>query len=346
MEVMLPRSSPGAVNGRRWEITSRGQVGSTSGHLAAAISSEVTSNGGLDRIGSPNRTRRTSSPIEPTGSPTRRRINSPRAMPLLSVASLSASFHTDTTMSREMETTQLLPSRAAAFRSAGSSLSLPVSCISNDLLPKPASPSAVSPACTDFEVGLEQNPACWDSVPTLVEAESPVQAGSSHPLITVTINPLEQDEVTFIPNSPPMEVDTRGRDFFQERHLSIGSAGSLDTEGDDRNRLQAVGRGSFRRVSDISHIKQLRKEVPGFSHLASEYYEVREVDPDDSDNISLDSLHIRVLERCVTKYQPPDRTAYASKWFVVITTGLTLLSLSYIFWFKNFSEPVSSEEPH
>ena len=33
---------------------------------------------------------------------------------------------------------------------------------------------------------------------------------------------------------------------------------------------------------------------------------VREVDPD-SDNISLDSLHIRVLERCVTKYQPPDR---------------------------------------
>ena len=67
-------------------------------------------------------------------------------------------------------------------------------------------------------------------------------------------------------------------------------------------------------------------KVPGFSHLASEYYEVRypltmtltktlmedinekvrEVDPD-SDNISLDSLHIRVLERCVTKYQPPDR---------------------------------------
>ena len=110
MEVMLPRSSPGAVNGRRWEITSRGQVGSTSGHLVAAISSEVTSNGGIERIGSPNRTRRTSSPtgtrqaqgslFEPTGSPTRRRINSPRAMPLLSVASLSASFHTDTTMSR------------------------------------------------------------------------------------------------------------------------------------------------------------------------------------------------------------------------------------------------------
>ena len=96
---------------------------------------------------------------------------------------------------------------------------------------------------------------------------------------------------------------------------------------------------------------------------------VREVDPDDSDNISLDSLHIRVLERCVTKYQPPDRSvllapteahcnpipfisfhlharsAYASKWFVIITTGLTLLSLSYIFWFKNFSE-VSTEEPH
>ena len=40
-----------------------------------------------------------------------------------------------------------------------------------------------------------------------------------------------------------------------------------------------------------------------------------------------------------------NRSAYASKWFVIITTGLTLLSFSYIFWFKNFSE-VSSEEPH
>ena len=174
---MLPRSSPGAVNGRPWEITSsRGQTGGTSGHLAAAISSEVTSNGGIERIGSPNGTRRTSSPtgtrqaqgspFEPTSSPTRRRINSPRAMPLLSVASLSASFHTDTTMSRftnvfsfflrfftlslcgnffqfyriscpdvyghrfllilnlirEMETTQLLPSRAAAFRFPPSSI--------------------------------------------------------------------------------------------------------------------------------------------------------------------------------------------------------------------------------
>ena len=33
------------------------------------------------------------------------------------------------------------------------------------------------------------------SIPGLSEAESPVQAGSAHPLITVTINPLEQDEV-------------------------------------------------------------------------------------------------------------------------------------------------------
>ena len=32
----------------------------------------------------------------------------------------------------------------------------------------------------------------------LVEAESPVQTGSTHPLITVTINPLEQDEVITI----------------------------------------------------------------------------------------------------------------------------------------------------
>ena len=108
MEVMLPRSSSGAVNSRPWERNSR-QAGGTSDHPAAAISSEVTSNGGIDRIGNPNGTRRISSPtgtrqinspIEQIGSPTRRRINSPRAMPLLSVASLSASFHTDTTMSR------------------------------------------------------------------------------------------------------------------------------------------------------------------------------------------------------------------------------------------------------
>ena len=32
----------------------------------------------------------------------------------------------------------------------------------------------------------------------LVEAESPVQTGSTHPLITVTINPLEQDEVAIM----------------------------------------------------------------------------------------------------------------------------------------------------
>ena len=36
------------------------------------------------------------------------------------------------------------------------------------------------------------------SIPGLSEAESPVQAGSAHPLITVTINPLEQDEVLII----------------------------------------------------------------------------------------------------------------------------------------------------
>lgn len=347
MEVMLPRS-PGAVNGSPWETKSSPQVGTDGPLPPATISTAVTSNGDIDCINELG----TRSPIDQqatrqiTSSPSRRRTTSPRAVPLLSVASLSASFHTDTTMSREMETTQLLSSRATAFRSAGSSLSLPVSCISHDLPLKPTSSTLVSPACTDFEVGLEENTGCWESMTGLSGPESPVQAGSNHPLITVTINPLEQDEVTFIPNSPPTE-DTRARDFFQERHfsmVSIGSAGSLDTEGDERNRLQTGGRGSFRRVSDISHIKQLRKEVPGFSHLASEYYEVREVDPD-SDNISLDSLHIRVLERCVTKYQPPDRSAYASKWFVIITTGLTLLSFSYIFWFKNFSE-VSSEEPH
>ena len=43
----------------------------------------------------------------------------------------------------------------------------------------------------------------------------------------------------------------------------------------------------MRRVSDISHINQLRREISGLSHLASEYYEIKKID---ADNISLDRL--------------------------------------------------------
>ena len=130
MEVMLaPTSSPGAVNtngqdvdkynantqipvnGSPWETKSKG------GHLAISASASVAttrvrSNGGLDRI--PNEVGGT----RQIGSPTVvRRIGSPRAMPLLSVASLSASFHTDTTMSRfaKLISSEFLAALAALY---------------------------------------------------------------------------------------------------------------------------------------------------------------------------------------------------------------------------------------
>ena len=101
MEVMLPRS-PGAVNGSPWETKSSPQVGTDGPLPPATISTAVTSNGDIDCINELG----TRSPIDQqatrqiTSSPSRRRTTSPRAVPLLSVASLSASFHTDTTMSR------------------------------------------------------------------------------------------------------------------------------------------------------------------------------------------------------------------------------------------------------
>lgn len=253
---------------------------------------------------------------------------------MLSVASLHASFHTDTTLSQEMAESLLPPaSRAVAFRAAGSSLSLPVSCISQEI-PRMISPPPLSPLHTEFQL-LHEDSAGWESRGS-VSTDTPPVVG--HPLITVTINPLEQDEVTFIPPSPPLE-ENGAKDFFTERHLSIGSCGSLNEEEDRMLGSRLRANNSFRRVSDISHIKQLRREVPGLSHLASEFYEVTTADPD---NISLDSIHIRVLDRCVTKFQPPDRSATTSRWFVIITTGLTLLSFTYIFWFKNFSSLSSS----
>ena len=134
MEVMLaPTSSPGTVNSNGqdvdkystntqipvdkyntntqipvndspWETKiSRSHAVGTSGHLSISPTvagncppptTRVTSNGGLDRIPKELGTRQIASPT------VSRRIGSPRAMPLLSVASLSASFHTDTTMSR------------------------------------------------------------------------------------------------------------------------------------------------------------------------------------------------------------------------------------------------------
>ena len=154
---------------------------------------------------------------------------------------------------------------------------------------------------------------------------------SPQPLITVTINPLEQDEGTFIPPSPMLE---RKNTCFDERKSSIGSSSSMEEE--DMSML-GLSSCSVRRVSDISHINQLRREISGLSHLASEFYTVKKAD--DPDNISLDSLHVRVLSRCA-KYQviPPSSQSRTNKYFVIITTSLTIMGISYGFWFKNFSD--------
>ena len=153
------------------------------------------------------------------------------------------------------------------------------------------------------------------------------------PLITVTINPLEKDEMTFVPPSPMTEQ--RGRTLMddEERKLSIGSASSFDEE-DDANTLRLASR-DIRRVSDISHINELRREISGLSHLASEYYEVKTTT--DPDNISLDSIHVRVLSRCA-KYQVREsKSDRSSRYFVIITTSLTIIGISCGFWYKNFS---------
>eukprot|EP00090_Calanus_glacialis_P012419 TRINITY_DN20976_c0_g1_i4.p1 TRINITY_DN20976_c0_g1~~TRINITY_DN20976_c0_g1_i4.p1 ORF type:complete len:324 (-),score=95.03 TRINITY_DN20976_c0_g1_i4:42-992(-) len=153
---------------------------------------------------------------------------------------------------------------------------------------------------------------------------------STQPLITVTINPLETNEVTFIPPSPMLEKRNR----CLERKSSIGSSSSI-MEDEDMNML-GLSSCSMRRVSDISTINQLRREISGMNHLASEYYSVRNVD--DPDNLSLDSLHVRTLSRCA-KYQdlPPSSQSRNNKYFVIITTTLTIIGISCGFWFKNFS---------
>ena len=151
------------------------------------------------------------------------------------------------------------------------------------------------------------------------------------PLITVTINPMEHNEVTFIPPSPMLE---KKKISFDDRKESIGSASSIMEE--DESSMLTLSSCDVRRVSDISHINELRREIPGMSHLASEFYTVRKLA--DPDNISLDSLHVRTLSRC-SKYQvlPPSSQSRTNKYFVIITTTLTIMGISYGFWLKNFS---------
>ena len=100
MEVMLPSGNPVPANGCLWEGTSSPQL-EVSDRTSAAIccnSTLVTRGPGTDvKIPGEEMVGRSGTERRST---TGRRSGSPRAMPLLSVASLSASFHTDTTMSR------------------------------------------------------------------------------------------------------------------------------------------------------------------------------------------------------------------------------------------------------
>lgn len=90
----------------------------------------------------------------------------------------------------------------------------------------------------------------------------------------------------------------------------------------------------IRRVSEISHINELRREVSGMEHLASEYYELKR--ESNADNISLDTIHKTVFKRCQNKYMPPERSTTQNKCFVIITSGFTILGIIYGFWYKNF----------
>ena len=119
--------------------------------------------------------------------------------------------------------------------------------------------------------------------------------------------------------------------------IFIGSASSLQSES---HQLVLPDLG-IRRVSEISHINELRREVSGMDHLTTEFYEIsREPNPD---QISLDSIHKRVLKRCQNKYIPPQRSSFGNKVFVVITTGFTILGILYTFWYKNFGPGSDSE---
>ena len=139
--------------------------------------------------------------------------------------------------------------------------------------------------------------------------------------------------MTFVPPSPMVESRKRLEEE-EDRKLSIGSASSFDEDPDDSNML-GLGDCGIRRVSDISHINELRREISGLSHLASEFYEVKKTS--DPDNISLDSIHLRVLSRCAKYAMIESKSDKASRYFVIITTSLTIFGISCGFWYKNFS---------
>nr|XP_040578435.1 uncharacterized protein LOC121127139 [Lepeophtheirus salmonis] len=176
------------------------------------------------------------------------------------------------------------------------------------------------------------------------------------PTLTLTLNPLQNDEVTINMSNEDSEkliTENISKKIVMEDNLtergrssSIESANSLIQE--PNNFKRSIGSEmscnlvpennhdiGIRRVSEISHINELRREVSGLDHLASEFYEIsRQSNPD---SISLDSIHKKVLQRCQNKYIPPQKSSIANKCFVLLTGTCTLLGIVYGFWFKNFS---------
>lgn len=190
--------------------------------------------------------------------------------------------------------------------------------------------------------------------PPILRAES-MDTSLVIPTFTVTINPLEDDEITFVPDSPTAcppsktlsesvdnsKLNGTGKrngsidkhnlacDDMDDRRCSIGSASSLQLD----NRL-SVPDLTIRRVSEISHINELRQGISGMEHINSECYEVvRDVNPD---TFSLDSIHKTVFKRCQNKYVPPQRSSTQNKCFVIVTSGCTIFGIIYGFWYKNF----------
>ena len=103
-----------------------------------------------------------------------------------------------------------------------------------------------------------------------------------------------------------------------------------------------------------NYLAELSREISGLSQLASEFYTISN-QCDDPDKLSLDrsgniiawllswlsfnlsSLHERVLLRCQTKYQTPDKASPTSRCFVILTSLLIFLGITASFWLKNFS---------
>ena len=180
------------------------------------------------------------------------------------------------------------------------------------------------------------------------------------PQFTVTINPMEPDEFTFIPDSP--ELCSSGGPALRSRRSSMdmfhkSRTGSLSSLVGDNQHLRrgsiasslgsttslaergrflglTVRRSDQRRVSDISCINQLKQDM-GMSHLSSEFYEVVEIDP--NVHISLDSIHQRVLERCANKYQQQKPPSKGPMYFVLVSLFLTAVGITGCLWLKNFA---------